>query len=184
MTPKESIKPLPDDKDRPFEHLLPIVEALLAEGNKSQHPGLFVLEKDGWRCDLMHPIDFGFLEKHFSFPRSIRLSRKYGSILDELSWIEIKGGVGPRGGSAEASDRKMVKITSMPEVYSLVDKLRAECKRHKIERVGDELDDAMALGSSGLEILGAIRSVLVGERHPRASDSKVDRYNGSFLIQT
>lgn len=58
----------------------------------------------------------------------------------------------------------MARITSMPEVYSLVDELRAECKRHKIDRIGDMLGDAMALGSSGLEILGAIRSVLVRER--------------------
>lgn len=58
----------------------------------------------------------------------------------------------------------MVKITSMPEVYSLVDELREECRRHRIERVTDALDNAMALGSSGLEILGAIRSVLVRER--------------------
>jgi len=92
MTHKEPIKPSSDDSARPFEHLLPIVEALLDEGNTSRHEDLFVLEKDGWRCDLHNPIDFDFLEKRFDVPVSIRLSRQHGSILDEHSWIEIQGG--------------------------------------------------------------------------------------------
>lgn len=92
MTPKESIKPSSNDSARPFEHLLPIVEALLDKGNTSRHKDLFVLEKDGWRCDLHDPIDFDFPETIFDFPGSMRLSRQHDSILDELSWIEIHGG--------------------------------------------------------------------------------------------
>ena len=52
-------------------------------------------------------------------------------------------------------------ITTADEVYAFVAELKTECQKHGDTGLANELDDAMCLGSSGLEILGAIRNVLV-----------------------
>jgi hypothetical protein len=52
-------------------------------------------------------------------------------------------------------------IKSTDDVYRFVDRLRQECLKGRAEGLSDELDAALHLGSSGLEILGAVRQVLV-----------------------
>ena len=64
-------------------------------------------------------------------------------------------------------------ITTTDEVYRFIEQLKAEAEKHEDTALATELDDALHLGSSGLEILGAIRETLI------ASLSKVEKLLGS-----
>lgn len=55
-------------------------------------------------------------------------------------------------------------ITTANEVYAFIADLKTECEKHGVTDLNDKLDDALCLGSSGLEILGAIRNALVENR--------------------
>ena len=92
MREKQLIKASPDNMDRPFEHMLPIVEALIEDGNVLRHENPFFLDKDGWRCDFEYPINFDLIETRFDLPKTIYISKDHGSILDKNSWVEIQGG--------------------------------------------------------------------------------------------
>jgi hypothetical protein len=79
----------------PLAHLERVVALLVANGNEPLSTPWFVLDRDGWTCLLRHPIDFDLLEATFDLPTSILISREHDSILDTLTWTEIKGGVAP-----------------------------------------------------------------------------------------
>lgn len=51
-------------------------------------------------------------------------------------------------------------IESVTDVYEFAREVRARCADGTAVSLGRQVDDAMHLGSSGLEALGAIRSVL------------------------
>ena len=53
------------------------------------------------------------------------------------------------------------KITTAGDVYRFVDSLKAASQQNGEAELCRQLDDAMRLGSSGLEILGAIRQAIV-----------------------
>ena len=55
-------------------------------------------------------------------------------------------------------------ITTGADVYAFVARLKIEAEKHGNIDFASELDDAVHLGSSGLEILGAIRKSLI-ENH-------------------
>jgi hypothetical protein len=55
-------------------------------------------------------------------------------------------------------------ITTADEVYAFVAQLKAEAEKQGDINFATELDDALCLGSSGLEILGAIRKTLLENR--------------------
>jgi hypothetical protein len=55
-------------------------------------------------------------------------------------------------------------ITTANDVYAFVAQLKTEAEKHGSIGFASELDDAVHLGSSGLEILGAIRKTLI-ENH-------------------
>jgi len=55
-------------------------------------------------------------------------------------------------------------INSTADIYDLVEKLKIECRNNGLGDLATQLDGAMSLGSSGLEILGAIRKVFVENR--------------------
>ena len=81
-----------EDGDEPYANLIPVVEALVANGNEVLDPGTpFYMDRDGWRCDLAAPIDFEFVDEHFEFPPSIELSPVHGTILDRDTWVVIEG---------------------------------------------------------------------------------------------
>lgn len=81
--------------ERPFENLLPIVDALVAGGNEWTSPtGPFYRDRDGWRCDMADPIDFEMIEELFELPRSIELAPARGTILDRNTWVVIEGDAG------------------------------------------------------------------------------------------
>ena len=56
-------------------------------------------------------------------------------------------------------------IKTADDVYRFVERLKAESERVGRPELVVQLDDAMHLGSSGLEILGAIRQVLLNNRN-------------------
>ena len=55
-------------------------------------------------------------------------------------------------------------ITTTNEVYAFVAQLKIEAEKRGDTDFASKLDDALHLGSSGLEILGAIRKTLI-ENH-------------------
>jgi hypothetical protein len=55
-------------------------------------------------------------------------------------------------------------ITTANEVYAFIADLKTECGKHGVNDLANKLDDALCLGSSGLEILGAIRITLAENR--------------------
>lgn len=86
----------------PYEHLIPIVRCLLANGNRP-FPSMggnprdalgFYMDRDGWRCDLAKPINFGLVGQSFILPNSIELHQESDSIVCRRSWIQVSGSVG------------------------------------------------------------------------------------------
>jgi hypothetical protein len=55
-------------------------------------------------------------------------------------------------------------ITTTNEVYAFVAQLKTEAEKRGDTDFASELDDALHLGSSGLEILGTIRKTLIGNQ--------------------
>jgi hypothetical protein len=55
-------------------------------------------------------------------------------------------------------------ITTTQQMYEFVNKVLSGAREHGYEEIAARLDDAMHLGSSGLEICGAIGNVLKEER--------------------
>jgi hypothetical protein len=97
MRTKIAVEPVSGEV--PYAHLQPIVEALIEAGNEPS-PAVggrvpnrigFYQDKDGWRCDLLHPIDFELLDRKFELPSSLSLNFGADSISDGLTWIEISG---------------------------------------------------------------------------------------------
>ncbi len=86
---------------KPYSHLEPIVEALLAAGNELSDPlpnfplegKEFYMDRDGWKCDLKKPIDFNLIASKFELPSSIVISEKNNSILCQNTWVEIRGDI-------------------------------------------------------------------------------------------
>jgi len=56
------------------------------------------------------------------------------------------------------------RTTSTEDVYRFVERLMSECRKGNEPVLLGQLDDALHLGSSGLEILGAIRKALIENR--------------------
>ena len=55
-------------------------------------------------------------------------------------------------------------ITTSDRVYEFTELAMQKCRVHAFGDIAQQLDDALHLGSSGLEILGAIRAVFVARR--------------------
>ena len=56
------------------------------------------------------------------------------------------------------------RINSAADVYQIVERLKAESSKLGLDDLTTELDNALRLGSSGLEILGAIRNIFIQKR--------------------
>ena len=84
-----------------YEHLKPLVIALIAGSNKPSishggHPPDdlgFYMTQGGWLCDLMYPIDFDLIIREFEIPKSIKLNKDNDTIFCEGSWIQIRGNI-------------------------------------------------------------------------------------------
>lgn len=55
-------------------------------------------------------------------------------------------------------------ITTADEIYAFIAQLKAEAEKQRDTNFATELDNAFYLGSSGLEILDAIRKSLIENR--------------------
>ena len=105
MTGRTSIAPRPHDElDHPV-HLVPLVEELVARGNRLATPAKpydgFIGSQSGWECQLVDPIrpeDWTALNERFDIPDRIVYVR--GLIRDTLNWADIRGGR-PEGGARE-----------------------------------------------------------------------------------
>lgn len=95
---KRSIDSDPPNWTEPYGHLLPVVDALVAAGNRVVRGGFFK-DKDGWRCELADPLDFQLLRQEFAFPESIRLVPDRNLLLCRRTWTVIEGAVDSAGGT-------------------------------------------------------------------------------------
>ena len=92
----------PAPRTKPYEHLKPIVAALIADGimPSKAHGKIpidelgFYLNRDGWTCLLRDPINFVLIAEKFDLPTSIKINEIENTIFCERSWIEIKGNMG------------------------------------------------------------------------------------------
>jgi len=55
-------------------------------------------------------------------------------------------------------------MMNVNEAYAFVRRLKAAAQKHGRTELVEQLDDALHLGSSGLEILGAIRNIVADNR--------------------
>lgn len=55
-------------------------------------------------------------------------------------------------------------IKTADDVYQFVERLQLECQKNGATDLLAQLDDALHLGSSGLEILGAVRQTVINNR--------------------
>jgi hypothetical protein len=75
------------------DHLLPVIDYLLAQGNRPAYSW----HTDRWRSDpggelhyaFTDPIDAAQLHEHFAFPESIQVQED-GSIRDTLNRVDIR----------------------------------------------------------------------------------------------
>ncbi len=55
-------------------------------------------------------------------------------------------------------------IITSDDVYRFVERLKVQSEKGGLQELATQLDDALHLGSSGLEILGAIRQAVIENR--------------------
>ena len=72
-------------------------------------------------------------------------------------------------------------ITNTDRFYEFTEQVIQKCLNHGYGDIAQQLDDAMHLGSSGLEILGAIKAVIVARR--AELDVVFDKYTLDELVQ-
>lgn len=84
----------PGDPDAlyPYENLLPVVDLLVAHGNRFTAAGeRFQLTRDGWICELELPLDFDLLTREVTFPPLVEADPGHDGILDHGTWCLISG---------------------------------------------------------------------------------------------
>jgi hypothetical protein len=80
-----------------YEHLQPIVDALIQSGNKLARRDRWGSSKEGFVCYLQESIDFTLVRTMFSLPESIILSEQRDLIACSKTWATIYGSISPRG---------------------------------------------------------------------------------------
>jgi hypothetical protein len=88
--PRVHISRTSDDLNMPYANLLPLVDALIRDGNRLRDEG-FILSKGGWGCRFAHALNIDLLMDRFEIPENIRLSVEHDTILDRLTWCSITG---------------------------------------------------------------------------------------------
>jgi hypothetical protein len=82
-----------DPSVRPiYSHLEPIVNLLLAHGNRSAHDYVWGENRTGPFCHLREALNFDLIERSFEIPSFIRLLKDGNSIECDASWATIVGG--------------------------------------------------------------------------------------------
>ena len=80
-----------------YEHLQPIVEALLRAGNQLARKDRWGSTKEGFVCYLQDPIDFALVSSMFALPESIVLSQQRNLIACSKTWATIYGNIPAHG---------------------------------------------------------------------------------------
>ncbi|MFE6845890.1 hypothetical protein [Streptomyces sp. NPDC057686] len=77
----------------PWRSLLPVVELLLAHGNRyvPGREGFIVDPRNGAECALELPLDFDLLAAEVTFPDTVNASPDRDGILDRGTWCLISG---------------------------------------------------------------------------------------------
>ena len=86
--------PDPDAPGRPYERLVPLVEALVAAGNRLRYENGdrgFIPQPDGYNCFLAEPIDFDLLRSTFELPDDLRLRPEKDTVVDAVTYCSIHG---------------------------------------------------------------------------------------------
>ena len=86
-----------DAKEPVYSQLDPVVEALLAAGNRLSRRERWGSTKEGFVCYLQLPIDFALVRERFSLPASVVLSEQRDLVACSLTWATIYGGIAPKG---------------------------------------------------------------------------------------
>jgi len=74
--PKIKISEYPKDGKADYDHLSPIVNFLLAGGNKSINEYIWGNNRTGYFCHLEKDIDFKGISEKFDLPDSIKIDKK------------------------------------------------------------------------------------------------------------
>ncbi len=77
----------------PYEHLEPIVDFLLLNGNTLARDYRWGENRTGYFCLLVNPIDFDLLLREFNFPPYVKFVISENSIECDKTWSSIKGDV-------------------------------------------------------------------------------------------
>ena len=68
-------------------------------------------------------------------------------------------------------------IKTVDQVYNFINEIKQGCIKYGYNDIATRLEDAMHLGSSGLEILGAIRTILLEEQTRLLNIANKDELN-------
>lgn len=77
----------------PYEHLEPLIDFLLENGNELARSYRWGENRTGYFCLLEKPIDFELIERAFLLPPYIRLMREKDAIECDKSWVSVKGSI-------------------------------------------------------------------------------------------
>jgi hypothetical protein len=95
MTARRRIDGDPSDPLVPYSHLLPLVEALVAHGNRITLPGprgeLFAPGQGGYVAYLAEPIDWPWVQATFELPDLLRYDPERDELFDHKNWVSILG---------------------------------------------------------------------------------------------
>ena len=98
MTARRRIDDDPTDPLVPYSHLLPLVEALVAHGNRITLPGsrgeLFAPSQGGYVAYLAEPIDWPWVQSTFELPDLLRYDADRDELFDHKNWVSILGSQG------------------------------------------------------------------------------------------
>jgi hypothetical protein len=72
-----------------YEHLDPIVDALIADGNEIVGEERWKKTKDGWLCVVKDPINFSLVKQLFELPSTINCYEDRGTISCATTWSAI-----------------------------------------------------------------------------------------------
>jgi hypothetical protein len=99
MTERPHIDADPADPNRPYTHLVPLVQALLDHGNRIAHPGpkgeLFAPGQGGYVAYLTDRLDWDWLQATFELPDLLRYEPGDDEIYDHKNWVSILGSQPP-----------------------------------------------------------------------------------------
>lgn len=78
---------------KPYEHLEPLIDFLIENGNGLARDYRWGENRTGYFCLLEKPIDFDLIEREFVLPPYVRLMKESDAIECDKSWVSVKGNV-------------------------------------------------------------------------------------------